>query len=1768
MENLNGALGFQASLDIDDFSVSAQAMERRIQQVSSTAQQESAQMETMFNKAATAFAGIVGIGAAKSFVQQMIQVRSEMQNTEASFKVFLGTADKANEFFSDLQRYAYNNVFEFSDLAKNASQLLAFRNSVEDVIPIIDKLSNIAAGANAPLSEFVSLYNKAKANNKLLSVDIQMWESRGVPVVYELAEAYGKTEAEIRAMVSAGKIGFKDIDTVITKLTDRGGMFAGMMVEKMKTLGDSIGLLQDNITNMFNQLGESNQGILRAGILGVNSLVENYEKVGQVLGSLVIAYGSYKAAVIATNLAQKSETGITVLDNTVRAIKITVLKAQAAASGKTQAATEAMTAAEQQHLASLQASLTAEEMATVQKNLRCAAIASLLTAQQQEYLSNLNLTTSSAGYEAAAMSVLTVDQQQALSKMDLSSKSAVYKAALETEVAAKERNLAAMRQEVSASYARMEAYKEAAIASNGAVEAARYEVYWAKQSGDATRIATAEKKLEAAEENASVARKAALGAQTDFLTKKKALEAATSKSVAGANVTEAATETADAVAKGANTVATHGLTVALKVLWTTIKANPLGWIIGILGAVVSLFTMFRNKSEESKEATQEFTDSVKKETDVVKLYKSVLEQAEEGSKSYNDAKQKLNTICKQYNVTLLDEKGKVQDLEKAYDDLTVAIQKSAKAKILSSNIELINRGASETEEDALKNLKKQAGKASYVTGTSSYNGMYGGGTYTSYAKSENIRGASEAIWEMVETEAIEAAKDLENVTEKQYGEIFENVLNKILGQVKNATGATDQEIQGFAGTLRNYLDTVVTAELDARKQTDDLKKSLDLFADNVGEETPQAVDYAKMTFEQLTAEVNETKSAIAALNSSDTTGLTELNAKLKEINDAIAGKESALNTTSSINARIKTLKAEQEQAVIGSKEYKQLGNQIAALQKKLPKSQESASQKAEQLRQKDLAAQRAVEEAKIELIEDSFEKQRASMELQHKRNLDAIQKERAELQKARKEAGKGGLTASEAQGFTDREDAENKRYAREVNNQVDTEIAYKKQQYELYWKWVDKMGSNVANKQFENLLKSGSSYSNWIDSELGKLGVKGADGKYTANEGLSENDNKRFLALAQEQDEISGAKSAMDKYQESLGRALQNAANLAEKLKVVAEYTDKVKGGEFGLNSDETATALVGLGNQQSDFEGQLSDTLLNDFTTYNEKLLAIQTNYQALLTEAEKEGNTERIALVQQGMADAISALNAEMLMSTESWKQLFSDLDSLTVEQIDKLVNEIQTKMNTADLNLNPADLKAVLEQLDTAKKKVLDTNPFKAMGSALKAVFSQSQDGAKKSAKQIKTDWSNLASATSGCFDFINNAIDSCDVLKDALGDTGQAVISSLSGITMAGIAMATAIKTAETGSVILAAISLALQVVQAIFSSINPDKDSEARVEALEEHVKELEKSYEKLEAAMKRTYWVFSPEEQAAYDKRMQAIKDQIAAREQEMLQNFKNGTITIQTYFKLTAEIKKLREEMEAAKREGDMLALYQAELDTLEQEKQDLQEAIKEEKGQKKTDTDKIEDWESKIATIENKMEDLKYEMQDTLAGTDVESAIDEFGDALWDAIVAGEKAMDAFGDKVQDVLKNAVKEALKRQFLAKGINDAIAYLSTAMEDSVLTDEERARFEQLANMAGETYKKAIEGLGDWIMNGEGNEDALAGAISGLSEETGNIVAGRMNAVVINQSTQMELLRDQLMYQAQIAANTGITAAEIQQIKADVRRIATAENNLLSQGIS
>ena len=89
-----------------------------------------------------------------------------------------------------------------------------------------------------------------------------------------------------------------------------------------------------------------------------------------------------------------------------------------------------------------------------------------------------------------------------------------------------------------------------------------------------------------------------------------------------------------------------------------------------------------------------------------------------------------------------------------------------------------------------------------------------------------------------------------------------------------------------------------------------------------------------------------------------------------------------------------------------------------------------------------------------------------------------------------------------------------------------------------------------------------------------------------------------------------------------------------------------------------------------------------------------------------------------------------------------------------------------------------------------------------------------------------------------------------------------------------------------------------------------------------------------------------------------------------------------------------------------------------------------------------------------------------------------------------------------------------------------------------------------------------------WLSNDEDSQDPLTGAVRSMSEETGGVIAGRMNAIVINQSDQTVIMRNQLIYQAEIAANTRASASELSEIKATLKRIENKDSSLLSQGIS
>lgn len=1782
MENIGGALAFKATLDIDDFKVSSEAMNRYIKNASNNAIVEADRMEQSFltfaqNGARYIVSYLVGQGM-MSLVQSIVQVRGQFQQLELAFNTMLRSTEKSQVLMSQLVDTAAKTPFDLTSIAQGAKQMLAFGSNVGSVVDEIVMLGNVASGVSAPLGDLIYLYGTLRSQGRAYTVDIRQFAGRGIPIYEELGKVLNVDRQELNKLVTEGKVGFPEVEKAFKNMTSEGGIYFNLMQEQSKSLTGMLSNLGDAWDSALNKIGKDNEDLFAGAIQGAIDLVENMDEIIRIVQAVTIAYGSYKAAIMLNTLATKGYTGVALIDNTVKQAKIALLKAEATITGQTAAQTKAMTAVQQAHVAALQKELTAEEQANLVKKLRIATIQQLLTAQQQEYLSNLNLTASSANYEAVATSVLTVEQREALSKTDLSAKSAVYRAALEQEVAAKQRNnaatLEAMRTDVKAAAQKVESAKQTAVSAMQATEMARYELYWARQAGDATRIATAEKKLEAAQDNQSAARKAALAAQTDLYTKRKQLEATATKQATAASVADTAAKTTQGAVTTALTSITKKATLAMKALWASMKSNPIGWILSLVGMLVSALTLFKSSEEEATDAMGEFQDTTKKQIDNLDLLFAILRNTEKGTKTHGDAIRKVNAICKEYNKTLLDENATIDEQKLKYAELTAAIQQTTAEKIKAKYVEQELQEYLEKSDENYANFIKNLGNASYDTGKTRTvtNRSTGGDSYEVpiYEASENIRNMGGAVQEAIRSQIEDNAKLLASMSGDAFTKQYNDVVASILNSTKAATKATDAEIAGFKGIVESYLTSQINKAKEMNEAINQVDNSLSAyFAPKDATPVTDSVDYVSMSFEELDKKIQETQTQIDTLNAkkvkveADTTELQSLKKLMDELTGARDTKTANLNTESGINERIKQLKEERSNVVINSAKYKELTKTINGLEARLPKTSTKQANNADPLRDKQLEADRKLEEARISIMEDGYEKRKALLDLQHKENLDRIDREERELEKARKAAGKGGLTATEQEGFDERRSIENTSYQREQNKLFDGEIAYKKQQYELYFRWVRNLGEDVANTQFANLLKGGASFKQYLENQIAEMNQKKQAGTLTEGEG------NHLISLNMQYDEITGAKSAMDLFKESVTEAISQATTLAEKVQAIADAKERLANGSTGLvGADEQAEASLFVSEKQAEADKEIQEKILTNYRSYEEQKKAIQDEYAMLRSQAIAQNNEEIMAKLNEGENEALSALNASFLMQSESWRNLFTDLDALTVEQIDKLVRDIQSKMNTSDMNLNPADMKAVLDRLDEAKQKILDVNPFKSLGNAIKSVFGTAEQKSKHSSGNIKTDWKNLASATEGCFNFVNDAIDSCDVLGDLLGETGKSTIQMIQGVATAGIAMSAAIATAEKGSVILAAISIALQAIQWIAGLFNNDDELEERIQNIQMDIDKLSNAFDRLQHSYDQTFWVFSDEERAAHEQRIQGIKDEIAALEQQAVVARQSWDFI--RYAQLTKQIKELKNALEQEQNNGDMFAIYELQKQNLREQQELIKQQIQAEKDKKDTDNNKIAEWEEAIKDIDTQIEDLERNMLETLAGTDVQSAIDDFADALVDAYCQGEDAAKALGEVTKETLKNAVVEALKRQFLAKAINDAVLYLGEAMQDNVLSDYEKKRFEEMVKEGADKFNMALEGVGDWIKDQTDEEeesDPLTGAVTSMSEETGGVIAGRLNAFVINQSDQIAIMRQYLIYQIEIAENTRY-CRRLDEIADSLKRIENKDNSLLSQGIS
>ena len=298
-------------IDNDEAIRKFRELQKTAKTVTSSVVTDADRMDIAMRRIATTL-GQIGVAASLTgLVKQIALTRGEFQQLEVAFTTLLQSKEKADVLMSQMVELAAKTPFDLQGVASGARQLLAYGFAAEDITDTLTRLGNVAAGLGLNLQDLTWLYGTTAVQGRLYTRDVMQFQSRGIDLAGELATQLGKTRAEISQMVTEGKIGFPEVQKAIESMTNEGGKFYNLMQEQSKTITGLISNLGDALDMMFNDLGKSQEGVITGVLKGTISLVENYQKVLDILIPLVAAYGMYKAALIATAAIQKVSATIT-----------------------------------------------------------------------------------------------------------------------------------------------------------------------------------------------------------------------------------------------------------------------------------------------------------------------------------------------------------------------------------------------------------------------------------------------------------------------------------------------------------------------------------------------------------------------------------------------------------------------------------------------------------------------------------------------------------------------------------------------------------------------------------------------------------------------------------------------------------------------------------------------------------------------------------------------------------------------------------------------------------------------------------------------------------------------------------------------------------------------------------------------------------------------------------------------------------------------------------------------------------------------------------------------------------------------------------------------------------------------------------------------------------------------------------------------------------------------------------------------------------------
>ena len=571
------------------------------------------------------------------------------------------------------------------------------------------------------------------------------------------------------------------------------------------------------------------------------------------------------------------------------------------------------------------------------------------------------------------------------------------------------------------------------------------------------------------------------------------------------------------------------------------------------------------------------------------------------------------------------------------------------------------------------------------------------------------------------------------------------------------------------------------------------------------------------------------------------------------------------------------------------------------------------------------------------------------------------------------------------------------------------------------------------------------------------------------------------------------------------------------------------------------------------------------------------------------------------------ISELQWDAFKETEDWGRIFGNLGDISTETLNNLIEKLRAVAPLLGDNVD--SVKALYEAIAKIEKETTNRNPLKAISNAIsrasalrkyyrqtgsdgilandelsrllnvklgsKVTKSQLRDALKKSGGDLNEGIEGLYNKFRALEDVLSPVIDLFDTLgMSEVGDMfniGEKALGVGSQVELGLKSLGLSEKASMWGAIAGAALSVTTSLLSMHDNSLQKE------IEASQQRQKEMDNLYKKLEKVLTQSltgaYNAKISEKQMA-DLYNKIYKQQIVyGKGNDKFKKIPIGTETVLQ--------KNVSEDTLAAyKRLEETQSQYDAMKLSLSMQIDELRTQMAKEEAKKGTDRNFIKECEDQIDDLNEQIRQYALDMANDLYSIDIKSWAKSLGDVIYDAWQRGANGLDAYRDKVKELIADSSKNMLVQSIIGNALSDVEDYISREMDRTTGALDPVAFSDNIASLMNDVFDKidqpitstldAIDAVlqkhGYTSLKTSDNDSSLSAGVKGITETQADLLASYMNGM----RGDLSLLRDnqivrlqeisaacvrgnvlaeqQVAHLNQIATNTGQNAISTREI--------------------